>query len=107
MAAPSAVATGVCRRTVGVLTRDQISDLLAYLRSLCPSSAWPRGDLNVPRPLRTEKAFPEKELVLTTTVDTTSRGAVSNEFLYERRLGARDQGAVARPKHRRSVRLGA
>lgn len=75
----------------GVLSREQIDDVLAYVRTLCPSASWPRGDLNLPRPLRTEKAFPENEAVLTTTVDTTGRGAVSNDFLYEHRLGSRSQ----------------
>ena len=49
-------------------------------------SAWPRGDLNLPRALFTEKAFPENEAVLTTTV-ARRHGSVGNEFLYERRLG--------------------
>jgi mono/diheme cytochrome c family protein len=81
----------------GVLTSQQIDDVLAYVRSLCPSRAWPRGELNLPRPLRTEKAFPENEAVLTTTIDTTGRGAVTNEFLYERRLGSRTQYEIKVP----------
>ena len=81
----------------GVLTREQIDDVLAYVRTMCPSSSWPRGDLNLPRPLRTEKAFPENEAVLTTTVDTTGDGAVSNEFLYEHRLGSRSQYEIKVP----------
>ncbi len=81
----------------GVLTRDQIDDILAHVRTMCASGGWPRGDLNLPRPLRTEKAFPENEAVLTTTVDTTGRGAVSNEFLYEHRIGSRAQYEIKVP----------
>ena len=51
----------------------------------------------MPLPLVTEKAFPENEAVLTTTVNTTGRGVVGNELLYERRLGARTQYEVVVP----------
>jgi hypothetical protein len=73
------------------LTGEQIDRILGYIRSFCAEPAWPRGELNLPRPLRTEKAFPENEAVLTTTLDSTGEGSVSNEIVYERRLGARSQ----------------
>jgi mono/diheme cytochrome c family protein len=87
----------------GVLTRAQMEDVLVYVRTMCPEPSWPRGDLNLPRPLRTEKAFPENEAVLTTTVDTTGGGAVSNEFLYEHRLGSRSQYEIKVPLLLRST----
>jgi mono/diheme cytochrome c family protein len=79
------------------LTPSQIDDILAHVRTMCASRQWPRGELNLPRPLRTEKAFPENEAVLTTTFDTTGGGAVGNDFLYEHRIGSRSQYEVKVP----------
>ncbi|MDB6090899.1 MAG: cytochrome c, class [Gammaproteobacteria bacterium] len=81
----------------GVLTRDQINQVVTYLRGLCAEKDWPRGELNVPRALLTEKAFPESETVLTTTVNTKGPATVSNELVYEKILGKRDQLEVAVP----------
>jgi mono/diheme cytochrome c family protein len=79
------------------LTDLEIRQTLAYLRTLCRSTRWPRGELNLPRPLVTEKAFPENEAVFSVTVAGGDAGAVENEFLYERRIGARSQLEVAIP----------
>lgn len=68
-----------------------------YIRSTCPSDDWPRGDLNLPQPLVTEKAYPEDEAVLTTSVDAENEGAVMNEVVYETRFGARNQLEVVVP----------
>ncbi len=46
------------------LTREEIEAVLEYAHSLCREPAWPRGNLNFPRALITEKAFPEDEFVL-------------------------------------------
>ncbi len=43
----------------GALTSEQIDAVVRYLRTFCKSEGWPRGELNLPRPLLTEKAFPE------------------------------------------------
>lgn len=79
------------------LTIEQMEDVLAVVRGFCTDSAWPRGDLNLPRPLVTEKAFPEDEAVLSTSLTTTGLGDVSNKLVYERRLGARNQIEVVVP----------
>ena len=50
------------------LSADQIERIVAYLRSFCRDSAWPPGELNLPRAFFTEKAFPENEAVWTTAV---------------------------------------
>ena len=73
------------------LNDNEIAKIVSYLRSLCRERSWPRGDLNLPRPLVTEKAFPEDEAVLTTTIDTEGSGAVTNSLVYERRFGVRNQ----------------
>jgi len=80
-----------------VLTADEIEQALAHIRTFCGDARWPRGELNLPRALVTEKAYPEDEAVLTTVIGTGEQGSVTNEFLYERRFGARNQYEVAVP----------
>lgn len=71
------------------LSGAQIDSVVAYLWSFCTDSAWPRGDLNLPRPFFTEKAFPENEAVWTTGMVAGGARALSNELVYEQRMGAR------------------
>ena len=78
------------------LTADEIARTIDHVKSFCRESAWPQGELNLPRPLVTEKAYPEDEAVLTTTVAGDGDGVV-NEFLYERRFGARNQFEIVVP----------
>jgi hypothetical protein len=79
------------------LTDAELQRVLDHLRRFCANPAWPRGELNMPRPLVTEKAFPENEAVWTTAVNATGPGEIGNELLYERRLGARTQYEVVVP----------
>lgn len=71
-------------------TAEEIAAALGHIRSFC-SADWPRGDLNLPRALLTEKAFPEDEAVWTTTVAVDGPGEVVNELVYEHRFGSRNQ----------------
>lgn len=79
------------------LTLDQIDKVMAYMREQCPDLAWPLGELNLPRPLFTEKAFPEDEWVMTSAANATGEGAVSNKIIYEKRFGARNQLELVAP----------
>src|ERR1041385_395173 len=79
------------------LSVEQIHKITDYLRTLCDDKAWPLGELNLPRALYTEKAFPEDEAVLTSAVNTKGPGGVSNELVYERRFGARNQLELSAP----------
>ena len=79
------------------LSDEQIERAIRYLWTFCDDSAWPRGDLNLPRAFFTEKAFPENESVWTTGVTTSGAKAVTNELLYEHRIGSRWQYEVAVP----------
>jgi hypothetical protein len=79
----------------GAMSDAELLRVLDYIRGFCTNRSWPRGELNMPRALVTEKAFPENEAVLTTTV--SREGQVANEFLYEHRLGSRTQYEVAVP----------
>jgi hypothetical protein len=79
------------------LSEDQLERAIKYLWSFCTDPAWPRGDLNLPRALFTEKAFPENETVWTTSVTPSGASAVTNELVYEHRIGARWQYEVKVP----------
>ena len=46
------------------LTDGQIQALIGYIRGFCAEPGWPIGTLNFPRPIFTEKAFPENEFLL-------------------------------------------
>jgi len=82
-----------------VLTAPQIQSVLDYIRSFCPDSRWPRGDLNFRRLLVTDKAFPEDEVVLTQEFEKGRDGVRdwATELSVEHRLGARGQVELAVP----------
>lgn len=79
------------------LSENELLAIIGHIRTLCTDPAWPPGELNLPRALVTEKAFPENEAVLTTTIGTKGATAITNEFLYEQRLGSRAQFEVVVP----------
>jgi mono/diheme cytochrome c family protein len=80
------------------LSAEQIDRVVAYVRSLCRNRSWPRGELNLPRPMATEKAFPEDESAVTASA-ITQRGSreMATELIYEKRFGARNQIEIALP----------
>jgi len=93
-----------------VLTADEINEVVRYLRSSCKETGWPPGELNVPRALGTEKAFPESETILTTTANVKGAATISNELDYEHAFGKHDQLEVAVPfgwAHQPGMGLGA
>jgi mono/diheme cytochrome c family protein len=71
-----------------LLTQEQIGKVIEYVRAFCTEGAWPRGDLNLPRPIVTEKAFPENETVVTASFNVRGTPGVSSKVIYERRIGA-------------------
>jgi mono/diheme cytochrome c family protein len=79
------------------LTDDQISKVIGYLRHFCRESGWPRGELNLPRAIVTEKAYPEDEEVVSSAVNV--RGAPGNEthIIHEQRVGKKNQIEVDVP----------
>jgi hypothetical protein len=79
------------------LTDEQIDKVIGFLRGRCEERGWPLGELNMPRALFTEKAFPEDEWVLTSSIATNGPGAVSGEFIYEKRFGSKNQIELAAP----------
>jgi hypothetical protein len=79
------------------LTDEQIDSILRHVRTFCADKSWPPGEFNLPRPLYTEKAFPEDEAVATTIVDTDASDAITMQFLYEKRFGSLNMIEVAVP----------
>ena len=79
--------------------KDEISAVVAYLRTFCPTAdRYPAGDLNFRRLLKTGKAFPEAEWVLRMS-DGGSGGAREGELeiAYENRIGPRFQYEIEAP----------
>ena len=74
-----------------------------HIRTQCRDPSWPRGELNLPRGLVTEKAYPEDEWVVETGAGLEGDGSVGSAFVYERRFGAGSQIEVKIPFGWRSV----
>jgi hypothetical protein len=79
------------------LTEEQLQKALDYIRGFCPDKAWPRGELNFPRALVTEKAFPEDEAVLEFSGTTDEPYAFEAQIVIEKRFGAGSQLEVILP----------
>jgi cytochrome c5 len=86
------------------LTDDEIAAVLFHVRSFCRNPDWPRGELNLPRALLTEKAYPEDEAVIEGDFQTAGNDSYSFKFLWEQRFGTRNQMEVSIPIQR--VELG-
>jgi hypothetical protein len=80
-----------------LLTNDEIDDVIAYLRSLCRNTHWARGELNLPRALITEKAFPESEEVISTAVNAHGAPGLTTDVIHEQRFGVHNQIEVDVP----------
>lgn len=79
------------------LTNQQIDNVIEYMRGFCRDPHWPRGELNLPRALITEKAFPEDEVAVTTGFNAQGAPGVTNTTVYEQRFGVKNQIEVSIP----------
>ena len=79
------------------LSSAQIDAVTGYLRGFCRNPTWPRGELNLPLALVTEKAFPENETVIISAVNARGAPGVTNEIVHEQRIGVRNQLEVSVP----------
>ncbi len=79
------------------LTAEQIDKVVGYLRTLCTNPRWPRGELNLPRALNTDKAFPESENVFTSTINGSGAPGFEMEAIHERRFGMKNQIEIGVP----------
>jgi hypothetical protein len=78
----------------GAYTAEELGRAVQHLRTFCTDDRWPRGELNLPRPLVTAKAFPEDEAVISTA---SQSGSVVTKFIYEKRFGPLNQVEVIVP----------
>jgi hypothetical protein len=79
------------------LTSAEIDDVIAYLRRFCRDNRWARGELNLPRALVTEKAYPEDELVVSTAVNASGAPGFVTDIIHEQRFGIHNQIEVDVP----------
>ncbi len=79
------------------LTTQQIKEVVQYLRSFCRKKGWPRGELNLSRALVTEKAYPEDEEVISSSVNVRGAPGVMNHIIHEQRFGQNNQIEVDVP----------
>lgn len=81
-----------------MLGGDLIQRAMDHIRTLCDDDRWPRGELNFPRAMLTEKAYPEDELVWTVDATFAERArSFMHEVVYEKRFGPRSQVEVVVP----------
>ncbi len=71
--------------------------VIAHVRRFCADRRWPRGELNLPRPQLTEKAYPEDELVIEGAASLEQDRAATTELVYEKRFGPRAQLELGLP----------
>ncbi|HXO61324.1 MAG TPA: c-type cytochrome [Candidatus Acidoferrales bacterium] len=79
------------------LTSKQIDQVVHYLRSLCRQPGWPRGELNLPRALATEKAYPEDEVVISSSFNAEGAPSIVSHIIHEQRFGKNNQIEVDVP----------
>jgi mono/diheme cytochrome c family protein len=73
------------------LTGDEIERVIEHLRSFCRAEHWPRGELNLPRAIVTEKAYPEDEAVVSTAVNAQGAPSFTTHMIHEQRFGRNNQ----------------
>jgi mono/diheme cytochrome c family protein len=86
------------------LSPEQIRGFVAHVRTFCAESRWPSGNLNFPRPILTEKAFPENEFLMLPVIShRKENGGLPAETevewlsVFERRIGRRAMYEVGLP----------
>jgi hypothetical protein len=77
------------------LSAEQVDAFVDHIRTFCRERGWPHGNMNFPRPIFSEKAFPENEFIIAPIVSGTSDVEVA--AIFERRLGRRAMWEVALP----------
>jgi len=80
----------------GAFAEADLYKVIEHIKTFCPAPEWPRGELNLPKALFTEKAYPEDEWVMT-TVFGREPASVSTQFVYEKRFGPRNQIEIKVP----------
>jgi hypothetical protein len=85
------------------LSGDQIAAFVSHIRTFCNEPGWPSGNANFPRPILTEKAFPENEFLILPAVSHWNEDPApsitesSVTAVYERRIGKRSMIEIEVP----------
>lgn len=85
------------------LTPQQVTMLVSHIRGFCRDTGWPVGNTNFPRPILTEKAFLENEVVLLPAIshysEETAPSITEGSFkaVYERRFGKQSMVEISVP----------
>jgi hypothetical protein len=85
------------------LTPEQITLFVSHIRGFCAEPGWPIGNVNFPRPILTEKAYPENEVVLLPAISHYAEESAPSiteatfKAVYERRFGKQSMFEVAVP----------
>jgi hypothetical protein len=81
------------------INAEDIDALVRHLRTFCADRRWPSGQVNVPRPIGTAKAFPEDEIVVGPGVwrRPGDRWRFALDNLYSMRVGRRAAVEVGVP----------
>jgi mono/diheme cytochrome c family protein len=80
----------------GAFGEADLHRIVEHIKGFCAAPEWPRGELNLPKALHTEKAFPEDEWVMTTALGRAP-ASLSTAFVYEKRFGPRNQIEIKLP----------
>jgi mono/diheme cytochrome c family protein len=81
-----------------LLSNEEIDDVIAYMRGFCNNTHhYPAGELNLPRALVTEKAFPEDELVISTAMNASGPPSFTTDVIHEQTFAGRNQIEVDVP----------
>jgi hypothetical protein len=83
------------------LTPEQIAGFVHHIRGFCKQRGWPIGNTNFPRPIVTEKAFPENEFLILPVV--SHKTDVRLTAVYERRIGRRAMFEIGVPLDTKGV----
>jgi hypothetical protein len=85
------------------LTPAQIRLFVSHMRGFCKEPGWPSGNANFPRPIITEKAFPENEFLILPVIahypEESAPSITEGMFkaIYERRIGKRSMVEIGIP----------
>ncbi|MGQ0429049.1 MAG: c-type cytochrome, partial [Gammaproteobacteria bacterium] len=77
-------------------TDEEVGAIVAYVKTLAPGSErYPPAELNLMLPIRTQKAFPEDEIVWKSRyADQDGEDVWRNVLEFEKRFGRRGQGIL-------------
>lgn len=75
-----------------VLTDEDVSNVVAFVKTLADTTGFPPGEMNLFLPIRTKKAFPEDEVVYHGRfTDQEGDNAYKNVLEFEKRIGKAGQ----------------